>query len=292
MPNALREHLRLSAIEVKRIVQRKRFLIVVLIALLISCNDLFHYRPRGTPPGLFGLGVTSTFGNELNTLLAGFSSADALAIDAESGFTGLVLTRNIRRRDYILQKAIAILAVAALAILLRYAFLMVMGAVVLRWDVALLSKCQLSLPDATGQYYCAVLPLPNTLKEAMGPFPALFLTHPILNDLIFLVLVALGTGVMSLLGLLVVSIRGNAYVAMAAPFAVGFGIANTVPDLPRWLDPTALIYAKWDYFRMMPGEEYHLAIWFLWWFAWVFFLVGASMLIAEKRELAAKVHRT
>lgn len=291
MSNALREHLRLSTIEVKRIVLRKRFLIVVLIALLISCNDLFHYPPRATRPGLYGLGVTTDFGNELNTVLAGFSSADALAIDTEVGFTGLVLARNIRRRDYILQKAIAILAVAALAILLRYAFLMLMGAVVLPWDVALMGKCQLSLPDATGQHYCAVFPPPNTLKEAVGPFPALFLTHPVLNDLIYVVLVALGTGVMSLLGLLVVSLRGNGYVAIAAPFLAGMSIHNIAADVPRWVDPTALIHAKWDYFLMYPGLEYRLGIWFLWWFAWVVFLVGASMLIAEKRELGPKVHR-
>lgn len=291
MSNALREHLRLSVIEVKRIVWRKRFLIVVLIALATSCNDLFNFRPSGTPPGLYGLGVTTTFGNELNALLAGFSSADALAIDTEVGFTGLLVARHIRRRDYILQKAIAILAVAALAIFLRYAFLMLMGAVVLRWDVALLGECQLSLPDATGRHYCAVLPLPNTLKEAMGPFPALFLTHPVLNDLIYVGLVALGTGVMSLLGLLVAACGGNAYLAIATPIVLTFGIPNAVSDFSRWLNPTSLIYAKWGYFRMFPGLEYRLGIWFLWWLAWVVVLVGASMIIAEKRELGPKVHR-
>jgi hypothetical protein len=290
MNNKLREQLRLSAIEVKRIVWRKQFLLVVVVAFLFSCNDLFNWRPRGDPTGFYGLGATSDFSNELNTLLAGIASADALAVDTEVGFVGLVLARKIRRRDYILHKAMAIFAVASLVGVIRYAFLMAMGAIVLPWATPGLGHCLVDVTDRLGGIHC-VIPEPNTLKEAMGPFPALFLTHPFLNDFVLVIAVALGTGVLALLGLLVAACGGNGYLAIAAPFVLAFGIHNAVPNLP-WVNPLNLLDIRFGYFHMLPGLEYRIGVWFLLWLAWVVGLIGLSMLIAEKRELAQKVHGT
>jgi hypothetical protein len=278
----------LSAIEIKRIVLRKRFLIVVVVALLLSYNDLFNWGPRGEPGGWYGLGATSTFNDISNTLLAGIASADALAVDSEVGFAGLVLARNVSRRDYILQKAMAIVAVAAFAALIRYFWLMAMGAIALPWDVPALHCPR----DEMGVCDWALRPIPpNTLQDAMGPFPALFLTHPVLNDLILVVGVALGTGVTALLGLLVAVCGGNVYLAIAAPFVLSFGRHSFVPDLP-WIDPSALLEIRFGYFHMLPGLEYRIGVWFAWWLAWVVVLIGLSIFIAEKRELAQKVQGT
>lgn len=291
MTNPLREHLRLSAIEVKRIVLRKNFLLVIGVMFLLACNDLLWVTPMGDPEGLIGLAAASCMDTVLNGVVAGVASASALAVDTEAGFVGLVLTRNIRRRDYLLHKATAIVAVAALATLIRYVWLMGMGAIALPWDVAHLDPCQLELPNKLGQYYCAVPAPMNTLKYAPGPFPALFLTHPVLHDLILIVLTAIGTGIFALSGLLIAVCRGNTYLAVAVPTVFPFAIINLVhdEDLRHWLNPTKLL-SFGGYFRMLPGQEYRLGIWFAYWIGLAIVLIGLSIFIAEKRELAMKEH--
>lgn len=291
MTNPLREHLRLSAIEVKRIVLRKQFLLVIAVMFLLSYNNLFVSRPHGDPPGLIGLAATSQspFNSDLIGLVAGISSAAALAVDTESGFVGLILTRNVRRRDYLLHKAVAIITVAALATLIRYVWLMGMAAIVLPWDVPGLGDCLVEFTDKLGGIHCAV-PAPNTLRDAPGPFPALFLSHPVLNDGIVIGLTALGTGIYALFGLFVGVCRGNAFMAMTVPTVFPFVVGMLARDLPRWLVPTNFLYFRSSYFCMLPGEEYRLAIWFAYWVGLAIVLVGLSIFIAEKRELALKEH--
>ena len=287
MTNALREHLRLSAIEVKRIVWRKQFLLVIGVMFLIACNDLFGFGPLGNPPGLIGLAATTLTDKVSNGLVAGISSAAALAVDTEVGFVGLVLTRNVRRRHYLLHKAAAIFAVAALATLIHYLWQMGMGAFVLPWDVPGLSGCLVEVTDKLGGISCAI-PEPNTLKRAPGPFPALFLTHPVLHDVIVIVLTAFGTGVLALSGLLIAVCRGNALLAIAVPTVLPFAIGFLTRDLPIWYNPTDLLFLRAGYFCMLPGLEYRLGIWFAYWIGLAIVLIGLSLFIAEKRELAQK----
>ncbi|MBK9265818.1 MAG: hypothetical protein IPM54_39270 [Polyangiaceae bacterium] len=291
MTNPLREHLRLSAIEVKRIVLRKHFLLVIAAMFVLSYDRIFWHRGQGDPAGLYGLAATSRMISGMDGLVAGISSAAALAVDTEAGFVGLVLSRNVRRRDYILYKAVATIAVAALATLIRYLWLMGMGAIVLPWDVPGLSGCLVEAIEPTGQINCSI-PLPNTLARAPGPFPALFLSHPVLNDVILIVLTALGTGVFALLGLLVAACRGNTYLAIAVPSILPFAIPMVVPDqdLHHWLDPTHVLCVRGDYFCMLPGLEYRLGIWFAYWLGLAIVLIGLSIFVAEKRELALKEH--
>lgn len=291
MTNPLREHLRLSAIEVKRIVLRKHFLLVIGVMFVLSYDRIFWHRGHGDPEGFYGLAATSNVLWSLNGLVAGISSAAALAVDTETGFVGLVLTRNVRRRDYILHKAAAIIGVAALATLIRYLWLMGMGAIVLPWDVPGLGDCLVDVMDPTGRIHCAT-PAPNTVEDVPGPFPGLFLAHPMLNDVILIVLTALGTGVFALLGLLVAACGARTYVAIAIPSILPIAITMVVHDhdLRDWLDPTHLLYFGGGYFRMLPGEEYRLGIWFSYWLGLAIVLIGLSILIAEKRELALKEH--
>jgi hypothetical protein len=291
MTNTFREHLRLSAIEVKRIVQRKNFLLVIGVMFLLSCSDLFSFGPSGDPKGLIGLAATSHLDKVFNGLVAGVSSAAALAVDTEVGFVGLVLSRNVRRRDYILHKAVAIVAVAALATLIRYAWLMAIGAIVLPWDLPGLGDCLVEVTEPLGGNHCGI-PAPNTLNDVPGPFPALFLAHPVLHDLVLIVMTALGTGVLALLGLLVAVCGGNTYLAIALPTIFPFALNEFSRNLPLWLKPTKLLFFRVGYFRMLPGEEYHLGIWLAYWVGLAALLIGLSMLIAEKRELAQKVHGT
>lgn len=289
MTNPLREHLRLSAIEVKRIVLRKNFLFVIGVMFLLSCNDIFGVGSLGHPTGLIGIAATTVSDKILTGLVAGVSSAAALAVDTESGFVGLVLTRNIRRRDYLLHKATAIIAVAILATLIRYVGLMAIGAVVLPWAVPGLGECLVEYTDELGGIYCSI-PAPNLLKDAPGPFPALFLTHPLLHDGILITMTAFGTGVMALLGMLVGVCGGNAYMAITVPTVLPFVLGKISQDLPRWFTPTKLLFFRSNYFRMLPGEEYRLGIWFAYWVGLAIVIIGLSLFIAEKRELALKEH--
>lgn len=286
MTNPVREHLRLSFIETKRLVQRKQFLVAVGVAFVLAFNDLFVVTPLGTFEGFYGLVATTHSDRVLNSLIAGVASADALAVDGETGYAGLVLSRNVRRWHYILHKAVAIIAVAVLVSFLRYAFLYAMGAFALPWDVPALLPCENPVPNELGQYICTVRPPPNTLEVAPGPFPALFLTHPLLNDLMKIIIIALGTAIMALLGLLAGACGANAYVAMALPIVLAFSILQVgdIREAAYLLDPTRIVYSG----RMLPGEEYRICIWFARWLGWFVFLTGLSMLIAAKRELAAK----
>lgn len=288
MTNPLREHLRLSAIEVKRIVFGKRFLLVIGVMFLLSYHALFGFGPSGDPKGLLGLAATSGIG-PLNGLVAGISSASALAVDTESGFVGLVLTRNVRRRDYLLHKAAAMFAVAALATLIRYFWLMSMGALVLPWDVPGLGACLVEVTDKLGRIDCAI-PAPNTLKDAPCPFPALFLAHPVLHDVILIVLTAFGTGIIALSGLLIAVCRGNALLAIAIPAVLPLAIGLVTRNIPIWFDPTDMLEFRSTYFYMFPGLEYRIGIWFAYWIGLAILLIGLSLLIAEKRELAQKEH--
>jgi hypothetical protein len=98
MTNALREHLRLSAIEIKRIVWHKNFLLVIAVMFLLAWYDLFGFGPRGDPKGLIGLASTTTTDPVLEGIVSGIAGASALAVDTQAGFVGLVLSRNVHRR--------------------------------------------------------------------------------------------------------------------------------------------------------------------------------------------------
>jgi hypothetical protein len=164
-----------------------------------------------------------------------------------------------------------------------------MGAIVLPWDVPGLGDCLVEATTPLGGIYCAV-PAPNALKDVPGPFPTLFRSHPVLNDLILIVMTAFGTGVLALLGLLVAVCRGTTYLAIAVPTVLPIAIAITTHDVPLWLEPTDLLFFRVGYFRMLPGQEYRLGIWLAYWIGLAIVLIGLSLFIAEKRELALKEH--
>lgn len=289
MTNSLREHLRLSAIEIKRIVWHKNFVLVIGVMFCLACYGLFRFVSPGGPPGLLGFASIAGIDTALNGLVAGIASASALAVDTQAGFMGLVLTRNVRRRDYILHKATAIFAVATLATLLRYLLLLGMSAIVLPWDVPALN-C--ATQDA-GVWNCSLRPLPpNNLDMAPGPFPSLFLSHPVLHDVVLILMTAFGTGIFALMGMLIAICGGNAYLAIAIPIVLPFFQRFLMYNLPDWLKPTEMLdfYLPGMYFRMLPGLEYRFFIWLAYWLGLAAVLIGLSLFIAEKRELAFKEH--
>jgi len=171
----------------------------------------------------------------------------------------------------------------------RHALLYVVGAFVLPWDVAALGDCIRYVTDYHLRVVHCVQSTPNTLERALGPFPALFLTHPVLNDAVGVVMIATGTSVMALLGILAAACGANGFVAMSLPVIVAFTFRVMLRDiLPRWANPTDLVDIFWGYYRFGPGVEYRLWVWLAAWLGWSGGLIGLSMYIAEKRELATK----
>jgi hypothetical protein len=123
----------------------------------------------------------------------------------------------------------------------------------------------------------------------------LFLTHPVLNDLIGVIMIAAGTSVMALLGFFAAACGANGFVAMSIPVVVAFTFQIMLKDiLPHWADPTGLVhvYRHWGYYEFGPGMEYRLWVWLAAWLGWSGGLIGLSMFIAEKRELATKADTT
>jgi hypothetical protein len=170
----------------------------------------------------------------------------------------------------------------------RHGLLYIVGALVLPWDVPALGDCIRYYTEPQGAMHC-IQSTPTTIDQALGPFPALFLTHPVLNDLIGVVMIAAGTGVMALLGILAASCGANGFVAMSLPVIVAFTFRIMLRDiLPRWTSPTGLVDIFWSYYRFEPGTEYRLWVWLAAWLGWSGGLIGLSMFIAEKRELATK----
>ncbi len=289
MKNPLREHLRLSVIEIKRIVNRKQFLLAVVVVLLLVYYELFSSGPWGHPAGFYGVVVTASAHREIyNCFVAALGGAAALAVDTETGFLGLALSRNIRRWHHILHKVIATCVVITAMTFVRYALLVLVGAFVLPWDVPALGDCIRYDIEPLGGMYC-VESLPTPLERALGPFPALFLTHPVLNDLIAVVMIAAGTSVMALLGIFAAACGANGFVAMSIPVVVTFTFRIMLSNiLPRWIDPTGLVDIFWGYYKFNLGAQYWPWVWLAAWLGWSGALIGLSMYIAEKRELATK----
>jgi hypothetical protein len=283
----LREHLRLSNIEVKRIVWRKQFLLAVAVTLWILNNSLSH-APHGNVPGLFGIVSGVTVNSIDNCLVAAAAGAAALAADTESGFLGLTLSRNIRRWHHILHKISAVFAVITALTLIRYVLIYIGGAFLYPWDVIYLGNCVNEYTSPTGAMWC-IKAEPTPLKEALGPFPALFLTHPVLNDFIGAVMVIAGTMVMALSGLLASTCGANVFVTMSVPIVLSWGIAITIDDLiPYWANPMGLVNVHNYAYKFGPTGNRNLSVWLLSLFVWTTLLIGLSMYIAEKRELGAK----
>lgn len=288
MKNAFREHLRLSGIEIKRIIGRNQILLIGVVILWLVWHDLFSFSPLGDPPGLFGIGATAEHDAIFNCLVAAAGGAAAFAGDTETGFLGLTLSRTIPRRHHILHKITAMWAVIATITFTRFLLLYIVGAFVLPWDVpALTHYCEV------GKYgLCWPAPpfvLPNEIKDAPGPFPALFLTHPVLNDLVGMIMVCAGTGVIALLGFFAAACGANTFVAMAMPVIVAFTYRIVLEDIvPVWANPTSIVHVFEKSHGFKPGMEYQFGLWIVRLLVWTGVLTGLTIYIAEKRELAAK----
>jgi hypothetical protein len=287
MTISVREHLRLSVIEIKRIVWRKQFLLPTAVILWMTYDEL-KSSTYTTVVGLFGVVAAVSRDSVLNCFVAATAGAASLAADTEAGFLGLTLSRNVRRWHHILHKVAAIVAVITALTLLRYVLVYIGTAVLHPWDVSYLGPCVKYYTSPTGAMRC-IQAEPTSLKEAHGPFPALFLTHPVLNDFIGALMVSVGTFVMALCGLLASTCGANVFVTMSVPVVLAFGIRLAVGDLiPGWADPTGLVYVHGN----VHGLEYAGIPWFWTWlislFAWTIGLTLLSMYIAEKRELGAK----
>lgn len=283
----LREHLRLSRIEIKRIVWRKQFLLAAAVLLWMTYDEL-ESSTHTTVIGLFGV-VSGIWPDSVdNCFVAATAGAAVLAADTEAGFLGLTLSRNIRRWHHILHKVAAIVAVITALTLLRYVLVYIGAAVLHPWDVSYLGDCLNYYTSPTGAMRC-IQAAATPIDRARGPFPDLFLTHPVLNDFIGAFMVIAGTVVMALCGFLASTCGANVFVSMSVPVVLTWGIAITIKDLiPYWTNPTRLVDVHSYHYRFGPAGNRSLSIWLLSFFAWTVGLTLLSMYIAEKRELGAK----
>jgi hypothetical protein len=262
--------------ELTRLLFRRRLLLVLALLLALAIHDMAGARTSPGVPGLYGVLAYWRGDGVYYPILAGVVSAGALASDLEEGYTGLVLSRRIDRRQYLLSKAAAMFLAAALVAVLYHLFLVAAAAVLLPWQDALMYADQQVLYLRKG-YVIETLP---------GPVPELYVTHPILNDLILVTMLAIGAGALATMGLIPASLGGSVYLCMGFPllwylimlYLSGEGFTALSPY--HYLD----VYYT---FRLPPRAQ-RVASWLLYWVGTVGVSVTFALFVAEKRELGSR----
>jgi hypothetical protein len=266
-------HAAMIRAELKKILLRRRNLLVLAVMLGLALRGVLTGWIRPQVPGLFGV-LTVLYGDTLiYAMLAAVVGADALASDLRSGYTALVLSRGVRRSDYLLAKAGAMfLAAAAMAALYN---LLILGAaaVLLPWRNAL------QYPEQLEWYLRFGLDSTDP-----GPIPDLFMTHPGLNDLLIIVLQSIGTGALATLGLIPSVLGAGTYVAVAFPvlwFLIGLYIEA---EGLKFLSPGHYLNVLHAY-RWAPPSGKPPSLWFLYWALTVATSTGFALVVGEKREI-------
>lgn len=129
----------------------------------------------------------------LVALVPGVIGAGAIVVDRRLGLGLLIVSRGVRVRTYVIARAASMFLSAAAGTL-------VVGIASLLAGAALLPH------------------RPARSSVPIGPFPELFQTAPLLNDVLYVVLLALGCGGLACLGVLIGQIVSSAHLAAAVPF--------------------------------------------------------------------------
>jgi hypothetical protein len=260
--------------ELKQLLFRRRIVFVLAVGLFFSVQEIRIGWGKEYVPGLFGV-LTAVVTNRLVfAMMAAVVSADALASDLRSGYTALLLSRGVSRRDYLLSKAAAMFLASALVAALYNLLLLAAAAVLLPWRDAM------HYPDQLEMY------LKNGFIDSTvpGPIPALFITHPVLNDLLLIVLQAIGTGALATLGLIPAALGAGTYVAVCFPllwFLVGMYLES---EGLKFLSPDRYLNV-WHTYRWAPPRGNSPAFWFLHWAVTMATSTGFALVVGEKREI-------
>ena len=193
---------RLFQIEVGRMAGRWTFWIGVLALAAVSWSSMVSGL-QGVPIGrkLFGAFSYLAVSESLPLVLpvfVGVVAAGSLAADRRRRYPSLVLARGISRVRYLLVKAAAMAFVAGSGTFLSCVLAFLGATLFLPWG-------------------------PTTVRGAMGPYPGLLVNHPLANDLVFALLLSLGTAALALSGLVFGAVVANEYVAAAVPFVLLIG---------------------------------------------------------------------
>ena len=240
---------------------RTLFALLVLVGGHLSSDWKDDFRPGYEAiAGL--LAITSrNWLPLLVPLLVGIAVGGSFAEDQQTGYFRLVLARGISYRQYIVARALA-MATSGGLITLASALLHLLLVIIRRP----------SIPFFEGSSF----PSP-------GPVPALFDSHPWLNDALGLFMLTLAGAALALLGMLVSVLVRNEYLAAASPFAFIF-LCAWVIDEPV-LNPVVYLAVFTAYGRDIPLPlQSYAAISF-----WISFGAGciyATRAIFVRREAA------
>jgi len=274
--NALSWHARMAWFEAKRLLFRPRFLFVCLASLLWALQDTSWRHLDAETPWLFFevLVSDSPVYRFLLPVLVAIVSADALAVDLETGYMALVLSRKIQRRHYLWHKGVAMILVAALATAIRYAWLILIALI--------------RFPVHEVRSHLGIDP-----QYLPGPFPLLFYTHPTFNTLVGVLMICLGTGVLATFGFVTAALGGNVYLSSAMPVAFYFIATFSFPLNAEavynhshhiLLNPEFNLNV-WTHYATYSGHQYYLLIWFAYWFTIAAVSLCTGVVVAERREL-------
>lgn len=231
--------LRLTILETRRIALRTRFWVIVaaVVALgivgIVSIPPIWNADQVQIPPlfqGVFSHELSHHF-VLLTPLLAGVISAGSLAEDRRRGYHLLILQRGVTRMQYLLAKAVATFAAAALAGLLVGAGMLAAAALLLQ----------------PGRF-----PWVQGAPPLYGPLPSLLASRPVLHDLLTIAMIAVGAGGLASLGIALGALIPNEYIIIGAPFLVVLGSAFVVPRASAALSPYTYVDIKTTYPLALP----------------------------------------
>lgn len=257
--------IRLFQIEVARIARRWPFWIgVVGLAIVGSSNIVLG---GSSEQRLFGAFSTSAISDNLVLLISVFVGgvvAGSLAADRRRRYPTLVLTRGISRLQYLLTKAAAMAVVSGGGVFLSCALMFTMVA-------TLLPLTGIAGGGAGG-------------TGGSGPYPGLLATHPLLNDVVLVMLLSVGAAALALSGLVFGAVVANEFMAAAVPFALLIGgIFVFRTDALLFLGPYTQLELTTSYPYSLPQWAWSFTA-PVYWSVFAFLCVAASAAIFLKKE--------
>lgn len=191
--------------EIKRMILRP--FPILLAGIIVAIGIFGIIQPNGQPNRIIAFwSVQKPFMlNLMVPVIAAIVSAGSLAWDRRTGYTQLILARGLSRQAYFYTKAFAMAIAASLVILSGYIVFYLLAIFLLPWGV--------SNPAGIVQ----------NIQGYPGPVPPLFLTNPLLNDLLGIAMMVTATGALALVGVLAGVLIKNEYIATITPFAFFLG---------------------------------------------------------------------
>lgn len=240
--------LRFVQSEIRRMFARPRLWLIVALIGLLGSIPLLQGHIRGDEArvgGALSLGLPSKLAL-LWPLLAGIAVAGSVSEDRTVGYLLAVRSRGLSHLQYVSGKALAMFCTGAGAAALCCVAFFLAALFTLPWGQSVLHSLQPIGSD----------PFP-------GPIPSLFQRSPVLNDLVGVSLIILGTAALSLTGIVVGALWNNEYVAMALPLGL-FLIGVYLPRSLRFLSPNVYLEVWWQYRVVISAHNWPWAGYLYW----------------------------